>query len=395
MISKNNSLMLNMLADVLHDCTPAKVSENEWSEMIKELYIQAIYALPAEYISELGLSADAQIKYLAAVIKNRQVFYSLIQEQDKVLSILEDADIPVVVLKGAAAAISYSHPENRCMGDIDLLVMPQDFDRALNLFVDAGCKVIQNSPDYTRHVAMFTQNGIEIELHRYFSSSDNSEQNSLLDEMLYKAIPNRVHEDICGHSVSMLPPVENGLVLLGHINHHLSEGLGLRQIIDWMCYVEKYLDDELWENSFADRAEQIGMKRLAIITTAMCQKYLGLSKNIHWSCYEPVCDELLEYILSLGNFGRKKEQISRQTVSVLKRFRNPVHGLAAAQKAGLKNWQAAQKHRLLRPFAWCYQIGRWIKKGLKGGITIDTLSKASSSAKEDTELMKKLGVTRL
>ena len=45
----------------------------------------------------------------------------------------------------------------------------------------------------------------------------------------------------------MFPPLENGLVLLGHINQHLEEGLGLRQILDWALYVDKALDDDAWE----------------------------------------------------------------------------------------------------------------------------------------------------
>jgi hypothetical protein len=39
-----------------------------------------------------------------------------------VISILQDAAIPVAVLKGAAAAMNYPHPEYRSMGDIDISV---------------------------------------------------------------------------------------------------------------------------------------------------------------------------------------------------------------------------------------------------------------------------------
>ena len=242
---------------------------------------------------------------------------------------------------------------------------------------------------------MFTPNGVEIELHRFFSSSDNDSQNAILDEIIFKAIPNAVYSTICGYPTMMLSPLENGLVLLGHINQHLSGGLGLRQIIDWMEYVEKYLDDDMWNNEFEKAAQQIGMKKLAIVTTAMCQKYLGLEKNIHWCTYETVCDELMEYILSNGNFGIKENSFKRKTVSVLKQFQNPLHGLAKAQRNGLINWQASKKYPILKPFAWCYQLIRWTKKGIIGGITPSKLSDANSSAKKGAELMEKLGVTRL
>lgn len=395
MIDETNVKMLRLLADVLHGHTPERIQAEERSDIFKELHAQMVYALPGDYIPALGLSAEAEGDYLKAVIRNRQIFHKLMKEQSRALSLLEAENIPVVVLKGAAAAINYAHPENRCMGDIDLLVLPEDFDRAYHLLTDSGCRPLDASSDYTRHIGMFTESGVEIELHRFFSSSDNKEQNTVLDEMLFQAIPNCVTAELCGYPVSMLPPLENGLVLLGHINQHLSGGLGLRQIIDWMAYAEKYLDDELWNNGFADAAEAIGMKRLAIITTAMCRKYLGFEKDVHWDAYEPVCDELMEYILSRGNFGRKESSLKRRTVSILKQFRNPFHGLATAQRNGLINWKATRKHPILRPFAWCYQLGRWAKKGLKGGITPGKLSDARTSAIEEAGLMEKLGVTRL
>lgn len=394
MINETDSRMLRLLADVLHGKEPDSIPAEEWPPLLKELYAQMTYALPAESIPALGLPAEAAGDYLKAVIRNRQIFHKLMREQQWALSLLEAENIPAVVLKGAAAAINYTHPENRCMGDIDLLVPPEDFDRAYEILTGSGCRPLDSS-GYTRHIGMFTESGVEIELHRYFSSSDNIGQNAILDDMLFRAIPNRVTAELCGYPVSMLPPLENGLVLLGHINHHLSVGLGLRQIIDWMAYVEKYLDDELWYNGFSEAAEKIGMKRLAVLTTAMCRKYLGLEKDIHWCAYEPVCDELMEYILTLGNFGKKVSTLKRNTVSILKKFLNPFHGLATAQRYGLINWKAAAEHPFLRPFAWCYQFGRWIRKGLKGGITPEKLKDAQSAAKEKAELIQKLGVTRL
>lgn len=395
MISEENSRMLALLADVLHDRTPDPIPADQWPALRRELQMQTVYALPAEFFPALGLSADDAGDYLRAVIKNRQTFHRLMKDQTRFLALLDDAGIPAVVLKGAAAAISYAHPENRCMGDIDLLVLPQDFDRAFDTLIAAGCTKMVFSSENPRHTDMKTPNGTVIELHNYFSTSDNDEQNGVLDGLLFRAIPSRVFGTLCGYRVPMLPTAVNGLVLLGHINQHLSTGLGLRQIIDWMEYVEANLDDAAWEAGFAEMAEQIGMKRLAMIATAMCQKYLGLQKDIHWCSYEPVCDELMEYILSNGNFGRKEASLKRQTVIVLKHFRSPAELLRTAQSNGLLNWEPARKHRVLRPFAWCYQLGRWAVKGVRNGVTADLLSNASESMKEMVGLMEKLGVTRV
>ena len=395
MLSKSNERMLSLLASVLHNKKPEKISGEAWPAIYDELFSQAVYSLPAEYINDLGLSSDVQMTYLKAIINNRKIFHPLMKEQTWALSLLKENDILAVVVKGAAAAMYYPHPENRCMGDIDILVLPKDFEKAYEVLVSAGCKPLKTPEDFYRHIGMFTENDIEIELHNFFSCSDNTRYNKALDKILFAAIPSLEQRELCGYPVSMLPPLENGLVLLDHINHHISSGLGLRQIVDWMFYVEAVLDDDFWKNSFAKKADEIGLKRLAILVTAMCQKYLGLEKDIHWCTYEPVCDELMEYILAHGNFGRKVDSTKSRTVSVLKRIRNPIKGLAVAQQSGLINWKATQKYKILKPFAWIYQLIRWARRGIESGVTVNALSEASSTAKEATEFLKKLGVTRL
>ena len=162
----------------------------------------------------------------------------------------------------------------------------------------------------------------------------------------------------------MLPPKENGLVLLAHIAHHLREGLGLRQIIDWMLYVDRELDDSAWESSFRTAAEQTGLAVLAITVTEMCRMYLGLSDRITWckNADKELCTMLMNSLLSSGNFGKKRGTGLKveSTVSRLKR-----RGFRYLQQAGEHNWNAYHKHRWLKPFAWIYQIGRYARQGFQ------------------------------
>ncbi|MDO4218377.1 MAG: nucleotidyltransferase family protein [Synergistaceae bacterium] len=401
MISETNKATLALLASVLHGKTPEKISLELWHDVLHELMAQAVVALPAPYISALALPADAQQAYKSQVCLNLMNFHLLMQEQEKVISLLSEANIPVVVLKGSSAAVNYPVPEYRAMGDIDILVPPEYFRSAYETLVEAGYKTEESRDVFYRHVGFITPENIHLELHNYFSSSDNKEQNTTLDKMLFAGIANRrVQVQVANYNVAMLPIKENGLVLLGHINQHLSDGLGLRQIIDWMCYVERYLDDEFWEREFAEVAEKIGMKQLAIITTAMCQKYLGLKKDIHWCPYEPACDELMEYILSQGNFGQKAiaseaERAKATVASRLKKFRNPLRGLATAQRYGCLNWKACQKHRCLRPFAWLYQLIRWARRAREEKVGMKMFFGANAKAREETQKLKKFYITRM
>ena len=395
MISEASGRLLGLLADVLHERKPPKIPAELWPEIKKELRAQTVQALPGEFVRELGLSPAEELGYLRTVIRNRQVFHPLMREQTRVLALLESAGVPVVVLKGAAAAMYYPHPENRCMGDIDLLVPPEDFPRAYKLLADAGYRSEHTPEEHRRHIIFFSADGIEIELHERFSAGDDDALNARVDAILFDAIPRREKRTVCGYPVTVLPTPENGLVLLDHINHHLSSGLGLRQLVDWMYFVEAVLDDEFWDNGFAALADRIGETRLAAVVTATCRKYLGLQKDVHWCPDEPVCDELMEYVLARGNFGKKLDFDQASTVSILKRGKDPIRVFRLAQRNGLANWPAARRHTLLRPFAWVYQFGRWARHGIERGVGLRTLTAAAAAAKEETELLERIGATRL
>lgn len=51
------------------------------------------------------------------------------------------------------------------------------------------------------------------------------------------------------------------------MRNHLKSGLGLRQVIDWMMYVNKELDDDFWENGFGTAAVDASMDKLAVTVT--------------------------------------------------------------------------------------------------------------------------------
>lgn len=152
----------------------------------------------------------------------------------------------------------------------------------------------------------------------------------------------------------MLPPLENGLVLLAHVNQHLGSGLGLRQILDWQMFVDAHLTDELWERSFQHAAQQIGMEKLAVTTTWLCRTYLGLQTPATWfsEADAQLASDLLLYIMQRGNMGRKMERGAQATRTVLHNLRSPAPWFAIFTRAGaLIGRQRASTRGLLRPRA--------------------------------------------
>lgn len=312
-------------------------------------------------------------------------FVRVLHYQGQLYDLLKENGIPMVILKGTAAAVYYPDPSQRTMGDIDFLVLPEYFDRAKELLAQNDYRV-EDNPKAPRHLSIH-KDEIRLEQHRYFSYEGID-----VEKYVVEGAKNAETKDLFGTEFPMLPRLANGLVLLGHMIQHLKNGLGLRQVIDWMLYVDRELDDPFWEQSFEAAAKDTGLKTAAIVITRMCQMYLGLKEEIRWckSADTKVCTELMENVLSSGNFDRKRgkgSSIESVSSSISRKglFRY-------LQTAGEYNWKAYQKHKWLKPFAWMYQIGRYAKKGFGAKRTAKQLKEDIERGRQRSRLLKDLGI---
>ncbi len=316
---------------------------------------------------------------------NTAHFLRVLHYQSELCNLMKAHTIPMAILKGTAAAIYYPTPLQRTAGDIDFLVAGEYIESAKDLLAENGYE-IKDDPRYPRHVEV-CKDGISFEMHRFFTDNDGVD----VDRFLFDGLHRTEQGQIYNTAFPMLPPVENGLVLLAHIAHHLREGLGLRQMIDWMMYVDRKLDDEAWENGFRAAAEKTGLDMLARVATRMCQMYLGLSERFTWcrTAEDDLCNSLLNNLLSSGNFGRKRGEGLKveSTVSHLKR-----KGFRHLQQAGEHNWEAYHRHKWLKPFAWIYQIGRYAKQGVQTKRKGNQIKEDIARGKQRSELYQKLKI---
>lgn len=328
------------------------------------------------------------------ILELKDSFYSnvycysrLIQQQKQILESLHLMQIPVVVVKGTSASKYYPKPQFRTMGDIDLLVKPQDYERAVECLLSIGCTETTslNEKKMERHRSFRFKSSM-IELHHHFSLFVDKDKAEALDDLLYKAIHDGSYE---------LPDTENGLVLLSHIRQHLEGGIGLRQIIDWFMYVKACLDDGMWYSSFQDKAQMVGLETLAIVVTRMCQLYLGLTtENITWciNVDESLCENLMKYVLDSGNFGRSRELLQSGGASRIPEIKHPIKLLKYMQMRGEKNWVVLEKHAYLRHFAWIYQLCRYFKLALQKRVGVTGVKNIYDEGRNRNEMFAALGL---
>lgn len=355
-------------------------ADTDWDAVLKEAEDQAV----------LGLVIDTAPKDVREKWKSRAGvvtanFVRILHCQQQLCALFKANDIPLVILKGTAAAIYYPDPYRRSMGDIDYLVSEKYFDRAKALLSENGYSV-EEDPRYARHIDV-SKDHISFEQHRFFSDGEVE-----IEQFIQDGMTSIEEREIFGVKFPMLPRLANGLVLLGHMVHHLKTGLGLRQVIDWMMYVNSELTDDFWHQTFETAAKEAGLEKAAVTVTQVCRKYLGLPAEIHWceGAESELCSELMDSLLSSGNFDRKRGKGSsvERVVSIIRR-----KGLfKSLQTSGEYNWKAYHKHKWLKPFAWAFQIGRYAKKGFQAKRSGTQLKEDFARGRRRTELLQKLNI---
>ncbi len=313
-------------------------------------------------------------------------YIRILYAQDELVQLMKASKIPMVVLKGSAAAIYYPDPFLRTMGDIDFIVPQSQFETACALLPKIGYHLVKDLDFVGRH-RCYQKDGIEVELHHHYSYDDFD-----IEKYVTSGIENSDVIELSGHLVPILPQMENGMVLLSHVAGHLRSEIGLRQVLDWMMYVDKVADDRFWAEHLCSAATECGLQTLAIVMTRMCQVYLGLRDSITWadSADLTLCDELLRNLLITGNFGNANGAgTGIETVATNIR-RNGL--FFTLQNAGEHNWKAYQKHKVLKPLCWAYQIGRYIHRGLGTGRSGLQLAEDYNRSQARYDLLTRLGI---
>lgn len=388
--------LINLINSSIYNTSLSFSETFDWSSLFQESIDQTVVGLTVPAVKKYAEDCDVpNLNQWTSVSEQLYAYFVVcFQAQRELVELFEDNGIPLVIVKGYAAAVNYPVPKLRTMGDVDFLVPKDRFEDAKVLMEKSGyIEEYGASHEESRHIG-YRKNGVVFEMHRSMSSFGVD-----IDDVLEKALAHADSGTIAGITFPMLPPLENGLVLLIHIRQHLLEeaySLGLRQIIDWMMYVNRYcgteIDGSLWDDKFRELAETYGMGTLAVTVTYICREWLGLPNAPKWcdGADRQTAEELLEMIMASGNFGSKVERKGQSVKQGIVQYNQ--FGFKRLQERGLANWKAAQKYPVLRPFAWIYQGFRVIGLGTKAFFSNKQGMKQISEGNKKGELLKRLGV---
>lgn len=228
----------------------------------------------------------------------------MLTEQDAVVKILDGAEIPHAVLKGSSLSVCYRQPDSRPLGDIDLLVRPEDLERVRDLMMEAGFSLMPEEHSY--HIGLYRGKTV-LEVHFAMSRPHRSGGGKLANEVMVEFDRQVRRESLSGHSFPALDEGRQALSLLLHMESHLShDGLGLRQFCDWAVFAAS-VPGAQFTGEILPLLESCGLGRFARVVTRCCVTYLGLpAELVGWCMDAPVelCDGMMSEMLRTGNMGR-------------------------------------------------------------------------------------------
>lgn len=225
-------------------------------------------------------------------------------------------DVYMLLVKGQGIAQCYERPLWRASGDIDLLLSPDNFEKASS--------VLDN---YSRETSRETSKDIERKHREYHIDGWTVELHGTMHTNLSRGIDrwiDKVQEDVFyggnvrswlnGNTLVFLPsPDYDVIFVFTHILQHLFlEGIGLRQICDW-CRLLYTFREKLNLRVLEDRISRMGLITEWKVFASLAVQYLGMPEaampmfgsNVQEFKWEAA--RLMDFVLKVGNFGHNRE----------------------------------------------------------------------------------------
>lgn len=284
----------------------------DWKALVREGCDHSVPILMYDVLSEMEQQLPVEIYQKCVQLARRFTARNMRVEhaQNELVQVLSQEKIPYVILKGSASAAYYPAPELRIQGDVDFLAPQEAFDRLAERMTALGYEYRCEPGEHHR---IFFKSAMCMEMHIEVGGMPEGKHREITENFLTGVYEKSQIADY-GMGEYVIPgQAHHGMILILHMQRHLlSKGMGLRHIMDWACFVNRTAGEAFWQAELLPVLKQIGLFRFAAVMTKMSALYLETSCP-QWAqdVPEKLCAELMEDIMSSGNFGRKDAERAR------------------------------------------------------------------------------------
>ena len=304
--TNEQTMLLILLRRALWDESPEAPAGADWEAVDRMAREQGVTSLVYDGARQMNTDIPTEIlgkwrqKMLHGVVHNER----LLTAQTELLTRLEQAGIPAVILKGSSVARYYPQPALRVLGDTDVLVSREHVEPAKQILTELGYRMHES--DHGFHIG-FRSEKAYVELHYGVTDFPDSPGGEAAARIAAGFLDERSFGNIDHHPFPVLTEENQGLSLLLHmVRHMFDQSIGLRQLCDWAVYAAGQ-DRQVLTGKLLPMLESCGLLEYAKTATAVCVHYLGLQDwHLGWCAdvREDLCREFMHEVFRGGNMGQ-------------------------------------------------------------------------------------------
>lgn len=255
----------------------------------------------------------------------------------------------MMVLKGYACSLDWPKPEHRPTGDIDIWQFGRQKEADAALVRETGIEIDSSH----HHHTVFFWRDFMVENHYDFINVHHHKSNAEIEVILKEIARDDSHSDeLYGEKVYLPSPNLHALFLLKHtMMHFASEGITLRQLLDWGFFVKAHGKDVDWK-WLLEVLEKYNMDTLYNIFNAICVEDLGFESGLFPSVQllPELKTRVLQEIISPEFGGELPKKLLPRMVYKYRRWKGSAwkHKLCYKESMWSAFWSGVWNH-LLKP----------------------------------------------
>lgn len=317
-LSTPESLLLQLLNDACWERQETELPSDfgqYWSSVWQLATEQGVTALVANEL----LSHHAELLPMHLVVQMMGHIKSIKTNNEQIELAIQtlqrawdEMEIPSMIIKGPISANNYPEPYLRSPGDIDLYIWdPVGHAKAMGWIEEYALKEIKEGVS-AHERAYLLPNNVKLELHHQLLFLHKKRYNQTFRHLVDQAIKEESLQSfaIGDCEVKTLPTTLNALYLFLHLfSHFLYTGIGLRQIYDWLLFLQHH-KGQIETTMHNNIAEEIKLLKAMQAFGSMAVTYLGATPDIfpfEITGNDTMSSAIIEDIFKGGNFGLHDE----------------------------------------------------------------------------------------
>lgn len=291
------------------------LSNDEWNRICFFAKKQAVIGILTDGIeclpSEKRPERAIMLKLIDLCLKIEKTNKKLNSKAAEMSQHYMNSGFTPILLKGQGVATMYPRPEKRMPGDIDLWLPERR--KKVTEFVK---KEYPEAKALYMHIEVKPEEGVTLEIHNVPALMYNPFAYRKLRKMMNRWKDMATELELPDGAGKVLVPCYemNRVYMLAHKFRHLfTEGIGLRQMMDYMMLLRKGFTEEEKDNTVI-KLKGLHLDVFCKAVMHVLTEYLGMEKK--FCLMEPdkgAGERLLDIIIEGGNFGKfNVERISEK-----------------------------------------------------------------------------------